>query len=268
MQNLISCSEEVPWKNTNYFLEEVDKNTGTLSELDQSEFCDFKHSNLENSTEYCYRIKTDGTYGLNLEPRSLINYSQIVCGIPLDTIGPCPPIVQVQNPCASLNEENIEYINSVIWEPNRTTCTNQEEIISYNVYYATDSITSDLQLIAQITSGDLLRVEHLPDLGIAGCYYVSAIDELGNEGLNSIKVCVDNCPIYELPNAFTPNNDGTNDLFRPRENQFVAQIDFKLGEFAIRIYGPGAKLGWENNFGKRHTGRNLLLYLQSIGVRS
>ncbi|MBL0099519.1 MAG: gliding motility-associated C-terminal domain-containing protein [Saprospiraceae bacterium] len=61
-----------------------------------------------------------------------------------------------------------------------------------------------------------------------GCYAVTSVDSLGNESILSNSVCVDNCPFYELPNTFTPNGDGFNDVFKPKVNLFVYQIDLKV----------------------------------------
>ena len=47
-----------------------------------------------------------------------------------------------------------------------------------------------------------------------GCYKISAVDRSGNESELSEAICNDNCPYYELPNVFTPNEDGSNDEFQ------------------------------------------------------
>src|SRR5690625_6762195 len=43
--------------------------------------------------------------------------------------------------------------------------------------------------------------------GFAGCYRVRMIDPYGNPGPYSDTLCVEPCPLYRLPNVFTPNGD-------------------------------------------------------------
>lgn len=72
----------------------------------------------------------------------------------------------------------------------------------------------------------------------------------GNEGILSNKVCVDNCPIYNLPNTFTPNNNGQNDLYTPIfPYRFVEKIDMKIynrwGNLVFETTNPD--INWNGN---------------------
>ncbi len=63
-------------------------------------------------------------------------------------------------------------------------------------------------------------------------------------------MCVTNCPIYELPNAFTPNGDGQNDLFIPRGRCFVERVDFQIfnrwGQLIFKTSDPAIKWDGRN----------------------
>jgi len=63
---------------------------------------------------------------------------------------------------------------------------------------------------------------------VAGCYAVTAVDTFANESIIVNKICVDNCPNYELPNVFTPNGDNINDFFIPLPYKFVKDIEIKI----------------------------------------
>ena len=63
---------------------------------------------------------------------------------------------------------------------------------------------------------------------MAGCYAVSAIDSVGNESILSNVVCVDDCINYSLPNVFTPNGDGINDLLKPNPYNRVEKIKLQV----------------------------------------
>jgi gliding motility-associated-like protein len=97
------------------------------------------------------------------------------------------------------------------------------------------------------------RFEHQPGEKIAGCYMVIAVDHNGNESATSSPVCVKNCPVFELPNAFTPNGDGQNDIFRPFRSRFIETIDFKVfnrwGQVVFSTKDPQINWNGQNRSG-------------------
>jgi gliding motility-associated-like protein len=81
----------------------------------------------------------------------------------------------------------------------------------------------------------------------AGCYRVAAVDRSGNLSTITDPICKDNCPVYVLPNVFTPNDDGTNDLFAAITRQdndgswlcprFVESVKFKVyNRWGVEVY--------------------------------
>jgi gliding motility-associated-like protein len=81
---------------------------------------------------------------------------------------------------------------------------------------------------------------------VAGCYSISAFDSVGNESLLSPLICIDSCNYYEIPNVFTPNNDGRNDILLARTTGQVEKVDFRLfnrsGSLIFRTEDP--RINW------------------------
>jgi gliding motility-associated-like protein len=69
----------------------------------------------------------------------------------------------------------------------------------------------------------------LEDSTLTGCYAIQGIDVAGNLGDIQLRTCVEDCPDYELPTAFTPNGDGKNDIYTPIiPYQLVLKVDMKI----------------------------------------
>jgi len=220
----LSWSFQVPWSNNQYIIYRSESGTSTFDSITTVSKNKFTDENLINGLEYCYYVEAIGTYETVGIIDPLINLSQINCAIPVDTMPPCTPELTLTNDC-SLNLlvwEEDNFRNDLNWQP----CT-EPDLQAYNIYYATDSV-ANLTLLATINELSITEFQHFINGSIAGCYSVTAVDSFKNESpLNNI-VCIENCLNFELPNTFTPNNDGQNDTFEAINNRFVQRIDLKI----------------------------------------
>lgn len=253
--NNLSWEEKVPWENFKYVVFRQDRNNLSIWDSIGTTFVqEFSDRNLLNGEEYCYRIESHGTYGLEEIAGPLLNMSQEECGIPLDTIPPCPPELMVSNICndsepgqACLVVDDLK--NTLGWTNPIFTCDDTDDVVGYRIYYKPTIETVDFVLLGEIGDALTLDTFHFPDVGLAGCYAVTAIDTFFNESVFSNIECVDNCPFYDLPNAFTPNGDGNNELFKPYPYCFINRIEMKIfnrwGQVVFETTDPD--INWDGN---------------------
>ena len=227
--NNLSWEADVPWDNFLHYVFRYNSNTMDWDSIATTIEPFYSHTGLLNGAEYCYRIQTVGSYGIEGIKDSLLNFSQESCGIPLDTIPPCPPTLEVEDECAEALNSTLEdqFTNFLDWVNPMEICEETDDVVGYNIYF-TPIEGGEFQLIETYTSSSETTLEHKPLIGIAGCYAVTAVDTFFNESAFSNIVCIDNCPIYELPNVFTPNGDGANELFIPFPYRFVDRIDLQI----------------------------------------
>ncbi|MBC7884477.1 MAG: gliding motility-associated C-terminal domain-containing protein [Saprospiraceae bacterium] len=250
--NKLTWNSETPWSNLLYKVYRKN-DLNQLDFLAQTSEVSYEDKNLLNDTLYCYVIQSEGTYALPFIEEPIINFSQEVCNAPHDNVAPCPPVLEVINICDILNSDvnEDELFNTVKWTNPYLSCPDMaDDITSFNIYYA-ETINDPLIKITSQEVKTPYQYYHFPENGLLGCYSVSAVDFLGNESILSNKVCVDNCPFYELPNTFTPNQDGKNDRFIPRANLFILKIDFKVfnqwGNLVFETTDP--EINWTGSTG-------------------
>jgi len=181
----------------------------------------FTDENLVNCDTFCYYMESYGSYCNELYSKPLISISAMICEIPLDDQVPPPPFLTITTQdCQDTVLLNRNLLNwTKVGDP---FCNN---IDHYNIYYA----EYEEDEVAYFRSVADTTFIYFDTLSLSGCYTVSAVNIFGVEGLQSNRVCVDNCVYYELPNLITPNNDGKNDYLQPFPTpRYVENVKFTV----------------------------------------
>ncbi len=243
---------------------------------------------LDPDLNYAYFVTTVGSYfnETSVTPldTALFNDSQIDTSSPEDNIPPDAPILSIQSadcdfledkPCPEPIDANRTIENVVFWEPVRgdNTC---ENIDFYKLFFRPPG-QADFDFNNPVYEGPDTFFVHqdLPmvldgQISQAGCYVLIAVDQSGNEGPLSNEVCQDNCLYYALPNIFTPNNDGSNELFRPCPSPLYAEsAELEIyNRWGNKVYesDDDVELNWD---GTNENGNELPsgVYFYSVKVR-
>lgn len=247
-RNILTWLYDVPWSNNRFVI--FRQNGSQWDSVGVTTDSFYVDEDLLNGREYCYYIRTEGTYNIAGLPSPLINLSQETCSIPIDNVAPCPPVLLVENICTTgkscLEQEKLE--NQLSWQNPMSICEETDDVVSYQIYYKPFE-TGDFELVGNITLAGDTTFFHEPERGLAGCYAVTALDTFLNESPLSNIFCTDNCPNYTLPNAFTPNGDESNELFIPFPYCFIESIELKVfnrwGELVFTSTDPN--INWDGN---------------------
>jgi len=201
----LTWEEYVPWTNNTYDIYRLNPTTLIYDSIATVSVKQFSDTGLANGTQYCYYVRSRGSYSRDGIPTPLYNRSQTLCGIPIDNVPPCATPLTVMSDCFD-NSNFLSWIN-----PNNV-CS--DDVLKYYIYYSpVDSST--FERIDSILNPNDTTYLHSNLQIVSGCYKVTGIDSVGNETVNAIAVCVDTCRQYVLPSVFTPDGDGINDIFHP-----------------------------------------------------
>lgn len=175
---------------------------------------------LDLGTEYFYFIRSEGGYKLD-SIMGLINDSNIRSAIPIDTIPPCLP-----DPIEEVGDCE-RYQVRFSWEPPADSCA--PDVDFYTLYYSPQPGGQYREVARTNAATDMeLLFDNLDNLTITGCYVMTATDLSGNESKPSDEFCVNNCPLFTLPNVFTPNGDGVNDILSPLLIRSISELKFSV----------------------------------------
>ena len=244
---ILSWDEEVPWDNFEFIVFR-ENDQGTFDSIATVNTLTYTDRGLINGQTYCYQVLALGSYGVDGLPSPLLNYSQEKCGIPRDDVPPCPVELFVDDICDDQVDcsDPDAIANLLTWTNPNETCDEVNDVLSYRIYYAVNE-GADFNLIDEISGAGNTSYSHLPEVGISGCYAVTALDSNRNESVLSNLFCVDNCPVYDLPNTFTPNSDGQNDVFKPYPYCFIDGVVFEVyNRWGQLVFGTNdPDLNWD-----------------------
>ena len=234
-------SNNVPWNNNSFTIYRSDAFAGVYDSVGFSAKPSYIDRGLVNGNTYYYKIKSTGGYSSSGFINPIINYSQKTGGVPVDNDPPCPQILGDSVICK-------EFINYLHWRNPGDTCGT--DIAKYYIYYSSSSGGSPALLDSILNPSDTVYI-HKQSNSVVGCYSIIAVDSAGNRSAVSNIVCTDYnaCPVYALPNFFSPNGDGINDLFVPITNSSVDHIDLKVfsrwGRLVFKTSDPA--INWDGN---------------------
>jgi gliding motility-associated-like protein len=224
----ILMRKNVPWINYDYTIYRFNSTSQTFDSIGFTTTDSFVDKGLTNNTEYCYRVTSTGWRILDGKLYENINFSHEACTTPIDSIKPCPPDLEGYSVCD-------EDYNHLSWNyPDQPPCS--EDVTGYRLYYSPTQTESPREIVRFEEKYDT-AYNHFPENTLTGCYVVTAVDSVGNESVPSVRLCLDECSNYVLPNVFSPNNDGQNDVYRPLRTSYVDHVDMRIfNRWGILVY--------------------------------
>ncbi len=254
-QNTLTWDFRTPWNNDTFIVERFNNQSQFFEEIGRVTTPSFLDQGLINGTAYCYVVKAIGKFQNPLYPQQTYNVSQEACGVPVDKTPPCNPSFSLDGHC----EQGYANIN---WENAVQFCN--ADLKEYQLLFS-PTADGELSLIKTFSADDSTFV-FSDNSSIAGCFAFAALDTNGNQSVASDKKCIDNCPDYSLPNVFTPNNDGVNDLFTPFPYRGVKEINIQIfsrwGKELFSTTNPD--INWDGRSGGKPVPDGVYFYVAQV----
>ena len=208
----LSWTDIQPWNNISYTVFRYNEHTFSWDSVALVQEPHYTDYHLENGKTYCYYVEAEGYYWLPDTIGPLFNRSQQECGVPIDNEPPEMPELSITTDCQQVTFE---------WLFSSDTAAS--DAARYYIYYK-PTLDGSFTCIDSFDHTEICypapctyAISASGSEVLVGCYAMRVTD--GNYNITELSdsVCIDvfECLDYRLPNVFTPNGDGFNDLFTP-----------------------------------------------------
>jgi gliding motility-associated-like protein len=260
----LSWSEFVPWRNNDYEIYRsenggpfmpigVRNGTGASTHT-------YKDENLSRTIEYCYYVRSIGTYNMPGLKDPLINDSEESCDFAREDVPPCTPEIAAAGDCDA-------QVHEVIITKNDDECASLTQTITVLFSSRVEGPYLPIEQLEYANMSDMTTLTYRVSDGartFAGCYVVTATDSFGNTSLLSEPSCIDYCPKLTMSNVFTPNGDGINEVFIPVEQRDVRLVEIVIFDrWGVEAHRNNADIGrlWDGTTGGRLANEGTYYYI-------
>lgn len=221
-----------PWEISVFFVYRYNDFTGIFEKIDSTTEAFYIDRAVSVDHAYRYRVEAVGSYRSRRLPDSLYNLSNQVTGTALPG-EPCQPyLFLLQSSCNPLYNTLTWSFDSVYRRQDGEAADaayieDCRSSVDYYELYRRIPGQKEYEWVATVTETEY---EDTEPGSLFACYQVVAVNESGRESLPSNALCTDNwhCFVFDLPNVFTPNADGVNDVLRARDYSLISKFSIRI----------------------------------------